>query len=107
MDNAGSSRPPEIDRLFDGDPYLKNHESDLLLRWNKMVKMESAITSSEGGLAEFARSYRQYGIVQKQNGDVEVSAKELHGHNIFPQNLETASDIMQMSCNFIRIIVCL
>lgn len=72
MDGESSTRPPNIDKLFEGDPYLKHHESDLLLRWNKMVKMESAITSSEGGLAVFAHGYRHYGILQQENGDVEV-----------------------------------
>lgn len=74
MGDEFPSRPPQIDRLFEGDPYLKHHESDILLRWNRMVKLESAITSSEGGLAEFAESYRHYGIVQMENGDVEVTA---------------------------------
>jgi len=72
MQSDTLSRPPEIDKLFEGDPYLKHHESDFLLRWNRMVKLESAIKSSEGGLVEFAQGYRHYGIVQKQNGDVEV-----------------------------------
>jgi hypothetical protein len=74
MANEVLDSPPNLDKLFDGDPYLKEHKSDLLLRWNRMTKMESAIISSEGGLTEFASSYKQYGIVQKQNGDVEVHA---------------------------------
>lgn len=65
-------KPPLMEKLFEGDPYLRHHEPDLLLRWNKMLKLESAISSAEGGLAEFARSYKNYGIVQMQNGDVEV-----------------------------------
>ena len=76
MGDECSTRPPNIEKLFEGDPYLRHHESDLLLRWNKMIKMESAITSSEGGLAEFARGYRRYGIVQQENGDVEVPIKD-------------------------------
>ncbi len=72
MDNEPLSRPPQMEKLFEGDPYLRDHESDLLLRWNRLVKLESAIISSEGGLEEFAQSYRRYGIVQMQNGDVEV-----------------------------------
>lgn len=71
-DEEVTSRPPLIDKLFEGDSYLKHHESDLLLRWNKMTKIESAIIASEGNLADFAASYKNYGIVQKENGDVEV-----------------------------------
>lgn len=67
-----SSRPPQIEDLFNGDPYLKSHESDILLRWNRMTRLELALKSSEGSLAEFAESYRNYGIVQMENGDVEV-----------------------------------
>lgn len=72
MGDECAGRPPQIEKLYEGDPYLKQHESDLLLRWDKMTKIESAIISSEGGLAEFANNYRHYGIVQMKNGDVEV-----------------------------------
>lgn len=74
MGDDFASRPPQIEKLYEGDPHLRHHESDLLLRWNRMMKVESAIISSEGGLADFAESYRHYGIVQMENGDVEVLA---------------------------------
>lgn len=67
------SRPPQLGKLLESDPYLKLHESDLLLRWNRMIKLESSIISSEGGLTKFAQSYKHCGIVQMKNGDVEVS----------------------------------
>ena len=66
------SRPPELDKLFEGDGYLRTHESDLLLRWNKFTQLERSIEANEGGLAQVAFSYKQYGIVQRENGDVEV-----------------------------------
>ena len=69
------SKPPLLDQLYEGDSYLKHHESDLLLRWNRMTKLESTIIASEGDLAEFAASYKNYGIVQKENGNVEVCCK--------------------------------
>lgn len=72
MDNGPATRPPLLEKLYEGDPYLRDHETDLLLRWNRMAKLQSAITSNEGGLGEFACSYRHYGIVQMENGDVEV-----------------------------------
>lgn len=67
------SRPPELDKLFEGDGYLRTHESDLLLRWNRFAHLESSLETNEGGLAQFAYSYKHYGIVQRENGDVEVS----------------------------------
>ena len=72
MDNEFVGRPPQIEKLYQDDPYLKNHETDLLIRWNQMTKLESSIISAEGGLSEFAGSYRRYGIIQMENGDVEV-----------------------------------
>ena len=72
MDGEISSRPPQLEKLFEGDPYLRNHESDILLRWNKMALLEAALRSNEGGLAQFAESYKHCGIVQMENGDVEV-----------------------------------
>ena len=72
------SKPPQLGKLLEADPYLKLHESDLLLRWNRMVKLESSITSSEGGLTKFAQSYKHYGIVQMKNGDVEVSLRRVY-----------------------------
>lgn len=67
------SRPPELDKLFEGDPYLRAHESDLLLRWGRFAHLERSLETNEGGLAQFAYSYKHYGIVQRENGDVEVS----------------------------------
>ena len=71
--SAAESRPPELDKLFEGDGYLRTHESDLLLRWNRFSQLERSLEASEGGLAQVAFSYKQYGIVQRENGDVEVS----------------------------------
>lgn len=65
-------KPPHIDRLFEGDPYLKDYEHDISLRWKKMAKLESMLSSEEGGLGEFAKSYKEYGIVQKETGEVKV-----------------------------------
>ena len=67
------SRPPEFDKLLEDDGYLRTHESDLLLRWNRFSQLESSLVANEGGLAQFAFNYKQYGIVQRDNGDVEVS----------------------------------
>lgn len=72
------SRPPELEKLFEGDGYLRAHESDLLLRWNKFTQLERSLEANEGGLAQFAFSYKHYGIVQRENGDVEVSVTMNH-----------------------------
>ncbi len=72
MAEKSTIRPPSIENLFEGDPHLKPHEPDLLLRWNKMVQLEAVLNSSEGGLDQFSQSYKHYGIVQQENGDVQV-----------------------------------
>ena len=64
--------PPYFDKLLEADPNLKEYENDLILRWNKMAELESAFSAEKGGLAEFAESYKNYGIVQMENGNVEV-----------------------------------
>ena len=66
------SHPLEMDKLFEGDPYLRAHESNLLLRWNRFTQLERSLENNEGGLAQFAFSYKHYGIVQRENGDIEV-----------------------------------
>ena len=66
------TKPPQLEKLFEGDSYLRQHETDIVLRWNRMTKIESDIVASEGSMAEFAESYKRYGIVQMDNGDVEV-----------------------------------
>ena len=67
-------KPPLLDKLFEGDSYLKHYESDIILRWRRMAKIESDVKAGEGSLAKFAESYRQYGIVQKKSGIIEVSS---------------------------------
>ena len=67
-----AAQPPEFDKLLSDDPYLKTHQDDLLFRWQKYQRMLQVLEDNEGGLEQFSLSYRHYGIVQRENGDVEV-----------------------------------
>ena len=72
LPDGAMARPPELEKLFEDDPYLKYHESDLLLRWRRFRAIESKLIAHEGGLAKFAEGYKEYGIVQRENGDIQV-----------------------------------
>ena len=65
-------RPPKIDELFEGDPYLRNFESDICYRWQCLSKLESSFAEHEGGLNQFAESYRTRGLVLQENGDIDL-----------------------------------
>lgn len=69
-----AEQAPEFDKLLAGDPYLKLHQDDLLYRWKKYQQMLQALEENEGGLDQFSRSYKHFGIVQRENGDVEVAS---------------------------------
>ncbi len=69
-----AEQAPEFDKLLTGDPYLRLHQDDLIYRWKKFQEMLKSLEDSEGGLEKFSLSYQHCGIVQKDNGDVEVRA---------------------------------
>ena len=75
--NGCHEKPPQIDKLIQDDPYLKQHETDIVMRWKRMKDLESGFDSHEGGIAKFTEGFKEYGIVQKQNGDVVVSVGSL------------------------------
>ena len=66
-----SPRPPRIDNLFSLDPYLKDFEHDLILRWKEYASLRHAIETNEGSLGQFGLGYKKYGIIQHDNGDIE------------------------------------
>ena len=68
-------KPPEIEKLFRDDPYLRQYESDILIRWKRMEKLRVRLEKHEGGLAKFAEGFKEYGVLQKENGDVVVSTR--------------------------------
>lgn len=72
VNEHNSGKPPQVEKLFQDDPYLRQYEADILMRWKRMVKLESDLESHEGSLAKFAEGYKNYGVVQKENGDVVV-----------------------------------
>ena len=65
-------RPPELERLYEGDELLKEFEEDILYRWRRYRDWERRIAESEGGVAQFARGYEGWGIVQRAGGEVTV-----------------------------------
>ena len=65
-------RPPDLERLYEGDKLLREYESDILQRWQRFRDWESRVSEGEGGLAQFARAYADWGIVQRASGDVTV-----------------------------------
>ncbi len=67
-----AEQAPEFDKLLNDDPYLRLHKDDLLYRWKKYRELLSALEKNEGGLEQFSLSYKNCGIVQQDNGDVEV-----------------------------------
>lgn len=79
---AEQSRPPELEKLFEGDGYLRTYESDILFRWRKFNELERELAEKEGGLNQFAEAYRDCGIVQKENGDVQVCEWVPNGESV-------------------------
>ena len=51
---------------------LRQYEADILQRWGRFRDWEKRIGDSEGGLAQFALGYREWGIVQRASGEVTV-----------------------------------
>ena len=64
-------RPPLLAKLFEADPYLRQFESDLLLRWHKYTELCENIDKYERGLGRFGLGYQTYGLIQHENGDIE------------------------------------
>ena len=59
---------PDLEKLFGLDPYLRPHENEIRRRYRNLNNIVHAITEREGGLQNFARSYKTYGIhVQTDN----------------------------------------
>lgn len=53
---------PEIERLFDIDPSLRNVEKEIRRRYGCFEKVISDINSCEGGLEKFSLGYKSFGI---------------------------------------------
>lgn len=64
--------PPGLERLYEGDEILRQYESDILHRWGRFREWEERIAANEGSLAQFARGYEEWGIVQRASGEVTV-----------------------------------
>ena len=51
---------------------LRQYETDIIQRWERYRDWEQRVAESEGDLAQFARGYEEWGIVQRANGEVTV-----------------------------------
>ena len=65
-------RPPELDKLFEGDGYMRDFEGDIVSRWRKFSSILKNIETHEGGLTSFAEGYKHMGIVQRNDGTIDV-----------------------------------
>ena len=68
----GTERPPELERLYKGDGYLRDYESDIVQRYSRFRDWEKRLQASHGSLAQFGLGYRDWGIVQQPGGEVTV-----------------------------------
>ncbi|KAF8769861.1 1 like protein [Argiope bruennichi] len=60
---------PDIENLLKLDPYLKPHEKEIRRRYGCFKSLYDKINEYEGGLVEFCRSYKHFGIhVTENNG---------------------------------------
>ena len=76
------SKPPKLDKLFEDDGYLKPFESDILLRWRRFEKLEGKLREHEGGLESFAEGYKRHGLLQRENGDIEICEWVPNGESV-------------------------
>ena len=65
------SKPPNLAKLFEDDGYLRDYETSIVTRWRKYVEIEKDLIKYEGGISTFSKGYEHYGLVQKDNGDIE------------------------------------
>lgn len=63
MDGALSKiEVPAIQNLFDIDPYLKIHETEIRRRYGCFQDVVRSIDNTEGGLEKFSRGYESFGL---------------------------------------------
>jgi len=68
--NLGSIEVPEIEKLFEIDPYLKDHQHEITRRYRSFRNYLERISSSEGSLDEFSLGYKQFGGHVQEDGSV-------------------------------------
>jgi hypothetical protein len=62
--------PLNLDRLFELDPYLRSHETEIKRRHDLFNQTLQTINQKEGGLAKFGRAYEQFGIHVRADNSV-------------------------------------
>ncbi|CAH1246328.1 GBE1 [Branchiostoma lanceolatum] len=69
VDEAGSA-PPDLNRLYDLDSYLKPFDKEIKRRYKCFVDLLEHINQHEGGLEKFSRGYEHFGIHVTEDGGV-------------------------------------
>ncbi|CDW53286.1 1,4 alpha glucan branching enzyme [Trichuris trichiura] len=90
MDVLGSQsvRPPELDKLFELDGYLRNFEGEISRRYGIFQKTLMTIKEKEGGMERFTRGYDFYGI------------KTTPGNGIFCREWAPCADALYLRGDF-------
>lgn len=61
---------PKIEDLLNLDPYLRLHEREIRRRYGCLNQIIEGLDKTEGGLLEFAKSYKRYGIHAETNNSI-------------------------------------
>jgi len=61
---------PEIDKLLELDPYLKDHQHEITRRYRSFRDYLQRIENNEGSLDEFSQGFKQFGAQVKEDGSI-------------------------------------
>ncbi|XP_033752279.1 1,4-alpha-glucan-branching enzyme-like [Pecten maximus] len=71
-DGSSTSDVPEIEKLFDIDPYLRNVEQEIRRRYGCFEKIVNDINQSEGSLEKFSQGYQTFGIHSTPDNGIDM-----------------------------------
>jgi len=61
---------PELDKLLELDPYLKDHQHEITRRYRSFRDYLQRIENNEGSLDEFSQGFKQFGAQVKEDGSI-------------------------------------
>lgn len=62
--------PPEIEKLFQVDPYLRDHKEAIVRRYSMYHNYRQKIEQAEGSLDKFSKGYEYMGFHQAADGTI-------------------------------------
>ncbi|XP_035670501.1 1,4-alpha-glucan-branching enzyme-like isoform X1 [Branchiostoma floridae] len=68
VDEDVGPAPPDLNRLYDLDSYLKPFDKEIKRRYKCFVEVLEHINQHEGGLEKFSRGYENFGIHVTEDG---------------------------------------